>query len=395
MKLAVMRAQKVKSIGELVNRLRHATREVPPEHADASRRGLNEQQLGPDTADAVVGAMRLRWPAKRRKDAVLAVEYVMSASKDWWDAATPQQQEDFVRSSLEWLESKYGAENVVYSVLHRDEQTPHLSVFVVPERDGRLQAKNFIGNDVQMRQDQSTYAKAIAHLGIERGVERSKAVHVTPKQFYSQLQKAESFRESDLKKFMLQLDIPAPTVADRVKPEKYAERVVGAVLTPLSKMIVAQQQQIILQKNRIDALTETAKGVEKRYGTFFELLDAMPQPAQKKRAKAVLKALAGDIQAEKKAADGKTDAALAEHEANVRALSEKMVLLQPRMTKAKAVETVDNWLTSGDPADEKKLLELCAAKVPDAPQTGAKVQRLFEQPAPKKSPSNGIDDGPK
>ena len=58
MKLAVMRAQKVKSIGELVNRLRHATREVPPEHADASRRGLNEQQLGPDTADAIVGAMR-------------------------------------------------------------------------------------------------------------------------------------------------------------------------------------------------------------------------------------------------------------------------------------------------------------------------------------------------
>ena len=104
MNLAVMRAEKVKSIGELVNRLRHATREVPPEHADASRRGLNEQQLGPDTADAVVGAMRLRWPEKRRKDAVLAVEYVMSASRDWWESATPAQQEDFVRSSLRWLE---------------------------------------------------------------------------------------------------------------------------------------------------------------------------------------------------------------------------------------------------------------------------------------------------
>ena len=74
-----------------------------------------------------------------------------------------------MRSSLGWLESKYGAENVVYSVLHRDEQTPHLSVFAVPERNGRLQAKNYIGNDVQMRHDQTTYAAAIAHLGIERG----------------------------------------------------------------------------------------------------------------------------------------------------------------------------------------------------------------------------------
>lgn len=395
MRLAVMRAEKVKSIGELVNRLRHATREVPPAHADASRRGLNEQQLGPDTADAVVGAMRLRWPAKRRKDAVLAVEYVMSASKDWWDAATPQQQEDFVRSSLEWLESKYGAENVVYSVLHRDEQTPHLSVFVVPERDGRLQAKNFIGNDVQMRQDQSTYAKAIAHLGIERGVERSAAVHVKPSEFYAQLQKAERFRERDLQKFMLELDVPAPKAMDRVNPEKYAHRVVAAVLAPFTKMLVAQQQQITLQKKRIEALTETAKGVEKRYGTFFELLDAMPQPAQKKRAKAVLKALAGDIQAEKKTKKEKDAASLAEHEKNVHVLSEKMMLLQPKMTKAKAVETVDNWLTSGDPADEKKLLDLCAAVVPDAQKTGAAVTMLFEQPAPKKSSGNGIDDGPK
>ena len=339
--------------------------------------------------------MRLRWPEKRRKDAVLAVEYVMSASRDWWESATPAQQEDFVRSSLGWLESKYGAENVVYSVLHRDEQTPHLSVFVVPERGGRLQAKNYIGNDTQMRHDQSSYAAAIAHLGIERGVERSAAVHVKPGEFYAQLQKAERFRERDLQKFMLELDVPAPKAMDRVNPEKYAHRVVAAVLAPFTKMLVAQQQQITLQKKRIEALTETAKGVEKRYGTFFELLDAMPQPAQKKRAKAVLKALAGDIQAEKKTKKEKDAASLAEHEKNVHVLSEKMMLLQPKMTKAKAVETVDNWLTSGDPADEKKLLELCAAVVPDAQKTGTAVTMLFEQPAPKKSSGNGIDDGPK
>uniref|UniRef100_A0A0N4ZXV9 Transcriptional regulator n=1 Tax=Parastrongyloides trichosuri TaxID=131310 RepID=A0A0N4ZXV9_PARTI len=77
MNLTVMRAEKVKSIGELVNRLRHATREVPPEHADAARRTQNERQIGPDTADGVVGAMRLRWPEKRRKDAVLAIDQAL------------------------------------------------------------------------------------------------------------------------------------------------------------------------------------------------------------------------------------------------------------------------------------------------------------------------------
>ena len=168
-----------------------------------------------------------------------------------------------------------------------------------------------------------------------------------------------------------------------MKPEKYAERVVGAVLAPLSKMIVAQQQKIILQQRRIDALTETAKSTEKRYGTFF--LSCLMQCLNplRKRAKAVLKALAGDIQAEKKAANGKTDAALAEHEANVRALSEKMVLLQPRMTKAKAVETVDNWLTSGDPADEKSCLNCAPPRCRTRPKRAQKCRDFSSNQRPK------------
>jgi len=387
MNLTVMRAEKVKSIGELVNRLRHATREVPPEHADAARRAQNERQIGPDTADGVVGAMRLRWPEKRRKDAVLAIEYVMGASKEWWESATPAQQKDFVSSSLTWLESKYGAENVVYSVLHRDEQTPHLSVFVVPERDGKLQAKNYIGNSTQMRQDQTTYAQAIAHLGIERGVERSGAVHVKPSEFYAQLQKAERFRERDLQKFMLDLDVPAPKAMDRVNPEKYAQRVVAAVLAPFSKMLVAQQQKIILQQRRIDTLTETAKSIEKRYGTFFELLDAMPHPAQKKRAKRVLEALKGDVQAERNAEIAKANAVQAAHEENVRVLAEKLVLLEPSLTKEKAESRVDGWLTSGDPDDEKKLQELHTTVVPKS-----RVTSLFDMSRHPPTPAKKNDD---
>lgn len=387
MNLTVMRAEKIKSIGELVNRLRHATREVPPEHADASRRAQNEQQIGPDTADAVVGAMRLRWPEKRRKDAVVAVEYVMSASSDWWKSADAAKQADFVSSSLTWLESKYGAENVVYSVLHRDEQTPHLSVFVVPERDGKLQAKNYIGNRGQMQRDQTTYAESIKHLGIERGVERSEAVHVKPSEFYAQLQKAEQFRERDLQKFMLDLDVPAPKAMDRVNPEKYAQRVVAAVLAPFSKMLVAQQQKIILQQRRIDTLTETAKSTEKRYGTFFELLDAMPHPAQKKRAKRVLEALKGDIQAERNAEITKVNAVQAEHEENVRVLAEKLVLLEPSLTKEKAESRVDGWLTSGDPDDEKKLQELQTAVVPKS-----RVTSLFDMSRHPATPAKKNDD---
>lgn len=398
MNLTVMRAEKVKSVGELVNRLRHATREEPPEHADASRRAQNEQQIGPDTADAVVGAMRLRWPAKRRKDAVLAIEYVLSASSDWWQSADAAKQSDFVRSSLAWLESKYGAENVVYSVLHRDEKTPHLSVFVVPERDGKLQAKNYIGNRGQMRHDQTTYTQAIEHLGIERGIERSEAVHVTPSEFYAQLQKAERFRERDLQKFMLDLEIPPPTIAERVKSEKYAERVVGAVLAPLSKIIVAQQQQIILQKKRINDLTETAKSIEKRYSTFFDVLDKMPKPAQKKRVKARLVELAAEYRAKQDAQDTLSKEQEAAFKQELNTLAQKLTIFRAPMSIGKALQTVENWLSSGDPDDEKILQELRdfvppveqAVQTPKPSQTRSTI--LFDMTIP--TPSKKQDDGP-
>ena len=62
-------------------------------------------------------------PEKRRKDAVLAVEYVMTASPEWWKEATPRQQAEFFARSEQWLEKKYGKDRVVAAVVHRDEAT--------------------------------------------------------------------------------------------------------------------------------------------------------------------------------------------------------------------------------------------------------------------------------
>lgn len=42
-------------------------------------------------------------PQKRRKDAVLAVEYLMTASPDWWKNASSEQQDVFFKNSYAWL----------------------------------------------------------------------------------------------------------------------------------------------------------------------------------------------------------------------------------------------------------------------------------------------------
>jgi hypothetical protein len=57
---------------------------------------------------------------------------------------------------------------------------------VVPlTQDKRLSAKEFIGSRDKMRADQTTYAACVADLGLERGIEGSKATHQTIQQHYA------------------------------------------------------------------------------------------------------------------------------------------------------------------------------------------------------------------
>lgn len=184
---AIMRCKKLTGIGSVASALQHCYRERETPNADADRTPENEHRRA-KSADEVMGRLRQLLPEKRRKDAVLAVEYVLTASPNWWGEATSQQQAEFFTRSEQWLTQKYGADRIVASTVHRDEATPHLSVFVVPlTKDGRLSAKEFIGGRDKMRADQTTYAEAVKTLGLERGIEGSRATHQTVQHHYESL----------------------------------------------------------------------------------------------------------------------------------------------------------------------------------------------------------------
>ena len=170
---AIMRCKKLTGMGSVASALQHCYRERETPNADADRTPENHCSVS-QSADEAMGKLRELLPEKRRKDAVLAVEYVMTASPEWWNEATPRQQAEFFARSEQWLENKYGKDRVVAAVVHRDEATPHLSAFVVPlTQDGRLSAKEFIGGRSKMRDDQSTYAESVKKLFIERGIEEA------------------------------------------------------------------------------------------------------------------------------------------------------------------------------------------------------------------------------
>ncbi|WP_196779659.1 MobV family relaxase, partial [Malaciobacter mytili] len=178
-------------------------RERDTPNADPERLRHNMHMAARST-DEAMGKLREKLPEKRRKDAVLAIEYVLSASPEWWINADSGRKADFYQSSMDWLAEKYGRENILVSSIHLDEKTPHMSAFVVPiTKDGRLSAKEFIGNRTKMSNDQSSYAEAVKHLGLVRGIEGSKATHKRIKAHYNalgqQIPVPPEIREEDLK----------------------------------------------------------------------------------------------------------------------------------------------------------------------------------------------------
>jgi len=94
-------------MGSAASSLKHTFRERETLNANADLTPENKHYEAKST-DQAMGKLRENLPTKRRKDAVIAVEYMMSASPEWWQNADKTQQEAFFEASKEWLQDKYG-----------------------------------------------------------------------------------------------------------------------------------------------------------------------------------------------------------------------------------------------------------------------------------------------
>lgn len=188
---AIARVGKIKSMGQASAAGGHNMRTRPTPNADADRTPDNVLLAGPDDLPA---AIRQRLTdagvTPGRKDAVLAAEFVLTASPEFFEGKTPEQVRAWADSQTEFLAQRYGP-NFVQAVLHLDETTPHVHAAVVPiTPDGRLSMKDYIGGRQNLRNLQTDYAKAMAVHGLQRGVEHSVAEHKTIKEFYGETKEA-------------------------------------------------------------------------------------------------------------------------------------------------------------------------------------------------------------
>src|SRR5699024_11316066 len=90
MAFAIMRCKKIKTAGGVASALQHCYRERQTLNADSEKLADNVHMTEADNVDTAMGLLRERLPEKRRKDAVLMVEYMMTASPEWWQTRSEE-----------------------------------------------------------------------------------------------------------------------------------------------------------------------------------------------------------------------------------------------------------------------------------------------------------------
>lgn len=203
MKYVIYRTQKLKAAVSIRRSLKHAFREQETPNADSGKQHLNEH-IGAHSANDAMMKVRKRWPEKRRKDAVLAIEHLVTASPEWFKGKSRKEQNMFFKDALNWIKDKFGHDNVIYAGVHRDETSPHMYVYSVPldESTGRLNCKKWLGGPKAMVQLQDEIGELGKNFGLKRGKRKSKARHKKISTWYAEQIVAET-RAKNAKKLEL------------------------------------------------------------------------------------------------------------------------------------------------------------------------------------------------
>ena len=125
---------------------------------------------------------------KARKDSVRMVETLVTASPEFFAGKKPGEVKEFFEYALEFLKTKQAEETIVSAVVHVDEKTPHMHLCFVPiTADGRLSAKEIVGNKKKLTQWQDEYWKHMVkkYPDFERGESASITgrIHIPPRLF--------------------------------------------------------------------------------------------------------------------------------------------------------------------------------------------------------------------
>lgn len=268
MNYAILRTAKLKTMGNIGGSLAHSYRMIETPNADPNLTSKNYHTVA--TPEAVKQAIQNRLPEKRRSDAVLCIEYLITASPEWEGWETNKEVEFFKRSA-QWLMDKHGEENIAGMSIHRDISTPHLVAYVIPiDQKGKLNCKDFLGGRAKLNKMQTDFAKTVADLGLTRGKEGSKAKHTSIKEYYHDINHARDFS--------IETVSPKPEMFE--SKARYGEKVTAAVIEQIEPTVKAANSILTdYERARIDksVAEESYDTLKKRVEPYLVAIQGLNQ----------------------------------------------------------------------------------------------------------------------
>ena len=194
----------------------HIERTFVPNNVDATRTHLNRELVQfPAGVTNRTEAIEHRIATaniyrKVADNQVKALRFILSGShEDMLRLESEGRLGEWCNSTMQWLYSTFGKENVVAATLHADEETPHIHATIIPivqgeRRKAKTEAENgkrkyktkknkvrLCADDVltpkKLEEYQTTYAEQMKPFGLERGIYGSEAKHRSNMEYYKEI----------------------------------------------------------------------------------------------------------------------------------------------------------------------------------------------------------------
>lgn len=219
----ICRVQKVKAAA--VGSMQYHNDRLPGEHSnpniDHSKRGDNAEFIKHGSYRAEVNDRIERFrksDRKVRKDAVVLVEGVMTASPEFFEGKSRDEVMAFFRDGFDFVKSEVGEGNMVHFTVHMDESTPHAHFGFTPIKDGTLSWKNYFdGRDALRGWQDRFFEKVSKPWGLERGEKDTGRTHKDAAQMRRDAER--EIKELDKRKEYLRQEVEKMEAATPSLPE--------------------------------------------------------------------------------------------------------------------------------------------------------------------------------
>lgn len=250
MSYSIIRVEKVKSGVNTTGIQKHVQREnknYNNQDIDFEKTHLNYDLINEENINyrkKIEEKIEENYNGKRkiRNDAVKHIDGIITSDDKFFENKSHEEIKSFFENTKEFLEQEYGEKNLLYATVHFDEKVPHMHFGLVPiTEDGRLSAKDMLGNKKAMTEFQDRFNNFVNERGfdMERGtpkqISQKKSVEINAFKQQTNYHREENERESQKL---------ARTQAETLKALEEYEKLVKVLKEPIKVSYEVEKKQV-------------------------------------------------------------------------------------------------------------------------------------------------------